>query len=202
MPHLIRHILVESADPAALLQFWSALLDLPVVDDEAVTLGDGAALRFAATAESKRVKNRLHLDLASMSAEHQADLVRTARGLGAQPVDVGQSDVPWVVLADPGGNEFCVLEPREVYRGVGPVAAVVIDALDPPAQAEVWAGLTGLPVTRSHPQYASLRQEGRFWVEFIRVDTPKTVRNRVHLVLAADDADLPQTDPEGNEILT
>lgn len=203
MPHPIQHVLVESADPARLVRFWSAVLDVPVAGDRSVSLGDGAALRFAATDEPKQVKNRLHLDLASTSAEHQADLVRSARELGARPVDVGQSDdVPWVVLADPDGNEFCVLEPRDEYRGIGPVAAVVFDALDPPAQAAFWAELTGLPVTRSHPQYASLRQEGRFWVEFIRVDTPQRVRNRVHLVLAAeDDADLPQTDPEGNEIL-
>lgn len=202
MPHPIRLVLVESADPAQLVRFWSALLGLPVADETSVSLGDGVALRFAATDEPKQVKNRLHLDLASTSAEHQAELVRIARELGARPVDVGQTDdVPWVVLADPGGNEFCVLEPRDEYRGIGPVAAVVFDALDPRAQAEFWAGLTGLPVTRSHPQYASLRQEGRFWVEFIRVDTPKAVRNRVHLVLAKGDADLPQTDPEGNEIL-
>jgi hypothetical protein len=202
MPRPIRHVLVESADTAQLVQFWSVLLHLPVADDMSVSLGGDVALRFAATDEPKQVKNRLHLDLASTSAEHQADVVRIARDLGAQPVDVGQTDdVPWVVLADPGGNEFCVLEPRDEYRGIGPVAAVVFDALDPPAQAEFWAELTGLPVTRSHPQYASLRQEGRFWVEFIRVDTPKRVRNRVHLVLSKDDG-LPQTDPEGNEILS
>lgn len=202
MPHPIHHVLVESADPSQLVRFWSALLGLPVVDGTSVALGEDAALRFAATDEPKQVKNRLHLDLATTSAEHPDDLVRSARDLGARPVDVGQTDdVPWVVLADPGGNEFCVLEPRDEYRGIGPVAAVVFDALDPRAQAQFWAELTGLPVTRSHPQYASLRQDGRFWVEFIRVDTPKRVRNRVHLVLAKHDADLPHTDPEGNEIL-
>ncbi|WP_226862973.1 hypothetical protein [Mycolicibacterium baixiangningiae] len=60
--------------------------------------------------------------------------------------------------------------------------------------------MTGLPVTRAHPAYASLRHQSRFWVEFIRVDEPKTVRNRLHLVV--DGTALPELDPEGNEIVT
>lgn len=54
-------------------------------------------------------KNRLHLDLATTSAEHQAELVTRLRSLGATPADVGQGEVPWVVLADPEGHGFCVL---------------------------------------------------------------------------------------------
>ncbi|MCZ8380066.1 VOC family protein [Mycobacterium sp. CPCC 205372] len=92
MPHPIHHVLVESADPTQLVRFWTALLGLPAGDDTSVSLGDGAALRFAATEEPKQVKNRMHLDLATTSAEHQADLVRIARELGARPVDVGQTD--------------------------------------------------------------------------------------------------------------
>uniref|UniRef100_UPI0005615B22 VOC family protein n=1 Tax=Streptomyces griseus TaxID=1911 RepID=UPI0005615B22 len=55
-------------------------------------------------------KNRVHLDLATTSTAHQAELVARLRALGATPADVGQGDVPWTVLADPEGNEFCVLE--------------------------------------------------------------------------------------------
>ena len=51
-------------------------------------------------------------------------------------VDIGQGDVPWAVLADPEGNEFCVLEPREVYRDTGPVAAGRVTAPTRPA----WPG--------------------------------------------------------------
>ncbi|MFS0897338.1 VOC family protein [Mycolicibacterium litorale] len=196
----IREVLVESTDPVPLVTFWSELLQLPAVDDAAVRLDDAMRLRFTATDEPKHIKNRLHLDVASTSADHQADLVGTALALGATRVDVGQGDVPWVVLADPGGNEFCVLEPRDEYRDIGPLAAVVFDARDPRAQARFWSALTGLPVTREHPVYASLRQQSRFWLEFIRVDEPKTVRNRLHLVV--DGPDLPRLDPEGNEILT
>ncbi len=54
-------------------------------------------------------KNRLHLDLATTSAAHRAELVERLRALGATPADVGQGDVPWTVLADPEGHGFCVL---------------------------------------------------------------------------------------------
>lgn len=56
-------------------------------------------------------KNRVHLDLATTSAAHQAELVARLLALGATPADVGQGDVPWTFLADPEGNEFCVLAP-------------------------------------------------------------------------------------------
>ncbi len=84
------------------------------------------------------MKNRVHVDLATTSAAHQADLVARLRGLGATPADVGQGDVPWTVLADPEGNEFCVLEPRPVYLDTGPIAAVVSDCADPRAMARFW----------------------------------------------------------------
>ncbi|GHB72616.1 hypothetical protein GCM10010377_73850 [Streptomyces viridiviolaceus] len=53
----------------------------------------------------------MHLDLATTSAAHQEELVARLRALGATPADVGRGDVPWTVLADPEGNEFCVLAP-------------------------------------------------------------------------------------------
>jgi hypothetical protein len=65
-----------------------------------------------AVPEGKTVKNRVHLDLATTSPEHQAALVARLLDLGAAPADVGQGDVPWTVLADPEGNEFDVLTPR------------------------------------------------------------------------------------------
>lgn len=62
--------------------------------------------------EPKTVKNRVHVDLATASASHQAELVARLLGLGATLADVGQGDVAWTVMADPEGNEFCVLTPR------------------------------------------------------------------------------------------
>lgn len=173
------------------------------------------------------VKNRLHLDLATTSTAHQTELVARLRSLGATPADVGQGDVPWTVLADPEGNEFCVLEPRETYRDTGPVAAVVVDCLDPRAVARFWAEVTGWTPGEPTADYASLRSpEGTGpYLEFLRVSGPKTVPDRVHLDLlpcpacdkaaevgrvrglGATDVDLGQgdvpwtclSDPEGHE---
>ena len=66
-----------------------------------------------------RGKYRAHLDLATTSAAHHAELVERLLELGATPADVGQGDVPWTVLADPEGNVFCVLEPRDIYPEPG-----------------------------------------------------------------------------------
>ena len=66
---------------------------------------------FLRVPESKTVKNRLHIDLAP---EDRDAAVERLKQLGARPVDVGQGpDVSWVVLADPEGNEFCVLSARQ-----------------------------------------------------------------------------------------
>ena len=61
--------------------------------------------------EPKTVKNRVHLNLASEYVAHQAAEVDRLLGLGATRADIGQGEVPWVVLADPEGNELCVLTP-------------------------------------------------------------------------------------------
>jgi hypothetical protein len=62
-------------------------------------------------AEAKTVKNRVHIDV-NPSGCDQAEELERLLGLGARPVDVGQGDVPWVVLADPEDNEFCLLGRR------------------------------------------------------------------------------------------
>jgi Glyoxalase-like domain len=70
---------------------------------------------FVPVPEGKNVKNRLHIDLAPPEGEDQAAEVRRLEALGASRVDVGQDpgQVTWVVLADPEGNEFCVLSARD-----------------------------------------------------------------------------------------
>jgi hypothetical protein len=68
-------------------------------------------LTFAQVPEGKAVKNRLHLDVNPTDTE-QDDEVRRLLDLGARRADVGQGDESWVVLADPEGNEFCVLAGR------------------------------------------------------------------------------------------
>ena len=102
-------ITVDCADPEALARFWADLLGGEmVVDDDGdvlVPFADGEFL-FEKDPSTKAVKNRLHLDLVP---DDQAAEVARAEALGAVRVDIGQGDVSWVVLADPEGNEFCIL---------------------------------------------------------------------------------------------
>ena len=134
----------------------------------------------------KVAKNRIHLDLASTSPEHQAALVERALGLGASRRDLGQGDVPWVVLADPEGNEFCVLEPRSVYAGSGAVAAIVVDAGEPARLAGFWSELTGWPVSSAEDAIVRLgAPSGRGpRLEFLRSAEEKVGKNRLHLDVA------------------
>ena len=104
---------IDCADPAALAAFWAAALDydnLPSDDpDEAAVApkdGKGNHILFSRVPEGKSVKNRLHLDL---RPDDQAAEVERVLALGAKQVDIGQGSPSWVVLADPEGNEFCIL---------------------------------------------------------------------------------------------
>ena len=92
--------------------------------------------------------------------------MRRLLALGATPADIGQGDVPWTVLADPEGNEFCVLEPRPVYADAGPVAAVVTGCTDPAALAGFWELAAGFTRVQSADGFESLRSlpgRGRSW---------------------------------------
>ena len=116
----IQCVCFDPSDPRRLADFWAAVLDWrqTYVDDDQVALeppagsredGVVADLLFLRVPEDKAGKNRLHLDLRPTD---QAAEVERIVALGATRVDVGQtSDATWVVLADPEGNEFCVLAP-------------------------------------------------------------------------------------------
>ena len=109
-------VVVDSADPAQAAKFWAAVLDYQVIysaPDEVVIAEDEKTypgLIFVPVPEGKTVKNRLHIDL---NPENQDAEVERLIGLGARRIDVGQGEVTWVVMADPEGNEFCVLRARE-----------------------------------------------------------------------------------------
>ena len=73
--------------------------------------GSGPSLVFIRVPEGKTAKNRLHIDVNATDRDQDAELERLL-GLGARHADVGQGEQSWVVLADPEGNEFCVLSAR------------------------------------------------------------------------------------------
>ncbi|MFI6040753.1 VOC family protein [Nocardia sp. NPDC051321] len=179
------------ADFWAELLGWAVTIDRPEEVDVAAPDPDGAdlALAFLPATRAKHGKNRIHLDLASRSIDHQRLQVDRALSLGARRVDIGQGAVPWVVLGDPEGNEFCVLEPREEYVDTGAVAAVVVDTRDPLRLAQFWATASGWPVAHGGERIAGLRSATGLgsWLEFVRTPEEKSGRNLLHLNLASFD---------------
>jgi hypothetical protein len=106
----------DAHDPGGLGSFWGSLLDRRVVREAGGTLlpphDTQVGLRFVAAATEKSGPNRLHLHLTSASPDDQQQTVAAALSLGARHLDVGQlPEEGHVVLGDPEGNEFCVIEP-------------------------------------------------------------------------------------------
>lgn len=120
MGSVVREIVFDCADPKRVATFWSQVLDWPLQEDERgfcwlSSTGEGSAppplLVFLPVPEPKTVKNRVHIDVNPSGADQEEELQRLL-ALGARHVDIGQGEVPWVVLADVEGNEFCLLKRR------------------------------------------------------------------------------------------
>jgi predicted enzyme related to lactoylglutathione lyase len=227
---------MKAHDESALGGFWAQALgwgmsiEAPGVinlEPEGIAYPDPAFLfiDLVVSTEPKTVKNRVHLDLAARSAEHQAELVTRLEGLGASRIDIGQGDVSWTVMADPEGNEFCVLD--SLHEETGPIATVVVDCADPRAMARFWGEAMDWAVLKVSDQSAVMRSAAGVgpYLQFLRSPDVKTGWNRVHLDLRpykGDDhqaeaarlrslgataidlgqADIPwivMADPEGNE---
>jgi catechol 2,3-dioxygenase-like lactoylglutathione lyase family enzyme len=115
MPSRLAVIAIDAVDPEVVADFWCAVLGWTVVGREpgGITIGDSEQpwprIDVFAVPERKTLKNRLHLDLRADGVSTADELDRLL-ALGARRVDVGQPpDASWVVLADPEGNEFCLL---------------------------------------------------------------------------------------------
>jgi Glyoxalase-like domain len=107
----------DAHDPARLAQFWAGMLDREVVEG-AFLPGDETqvGLRFVPSPTAKAGPNRIHLHLTSTSLDDQQHTVATALKFGASHLDVGQlPEEGHIVLADPEGNEFCVIEPDNKF---------------------------------------------------------------------------------------
>lgn len=110
---------VDSKDPKKIGEWWKEALGLETVfeDEEGYAVsGEGRMgskwnILFYLAPDDKKGKNRLHLDLIP-DTDKDAEVARL-ESLGATRADIGQEDVTWVVMADPDGNEFCVLSPRD-----------------------------------------------------------------------------------------
>jgi predicted enzyme related to lactoylglutathione lyase len=116
MPSDVLNVAFDCSDPYQLAQFWSKVTDSPLSDDDqpgdpeaSVVLGNGIRLWFNRVPEPKTVKNRVHLCL-QPDVLRDAEVERLLAGGAAMVADRRKPDGSgWAVLADPEGNEFCVL---------------------------------------------------------------------------------------------
>lgn len=233
----LENVVVDAMDPQRLGRFWGALLGCtPLTDEPAsyetrlnVTGGPTLDLCFEKVDEAPRPSPRLHLEVFGGEPDAQAEVVARALLLGARHLDIGQRDVPWVVLADPEGNPFCVMEARPEYAVSGPLSSLPLDCADVDRTAAFWSELSGWAPVDSAMPGALRHPSGRGpLLELCPELGPKdpALKNRVHLDLrleagegAAEAAervldlggrryehdwgDLPWqvfTDPSGNEL--
>jgi catechol 2,3-dioxygenase-like lactoylglutathione lyase family enzyme len=209
-----KDLVIDAVDAPRLAQFWAAALGL-----EAKTLDDGDMLLSGSTpqhaiwvnqvSEPLTVKQRVHLDVHAVS-------VQDVLALGATAYDLGSFG--WKVLRDPEGGELCVFERAAppAYR----LYEVCVDARDPERMAIWWADALGARVEHEEGWSAAVDIPGAPFeaLVFARVPEPKSVKNRIHWDVTADDLTLltgdgatvlrPQddeiswtvmADPEGNE---
>jgi len=188
----LTNLVIDSADPRTLARWWAKALDWRIgyedaheSDVEPAEGKPGIELTFVPVPDPKTVWNRVHLDLASRDAQDQARIVARLEAAGASRIEL-DVERPWVVLADPEGNEFCVLEHRDEYDGRGPLAAIVVHAENPANLGAFWQQTAAgrLEATGGPVATLELTTAGPL-LEFVRTEQPKTVKNRLHLDVAA-----------------
>ena len=113
----LSHTTWDALDPYAVAEFWRALTDWEVAEPDCYEPGsdecylvtpDGYTILFFKVPDAKKLKNRAHMDLRAKDSTRDAEIER-ALELGATMVDDRREDLSWAVLADPEGNEFCIL---------------------------------------------------------------------------------------------
>jgi catechol 2,3-dioxygenase-like lactoylglutathione lyase family enzyme len=154
----LRAISIDADDPDRLAQFWAGLLGHPRDGREVLPVDEaGFRLRFRPAGTPKSGQNRSHLEMTSASLEQQKQTVERALELGGRHVDVGQlPEEEHVVLADPEGNEFCVIEPGNRFlAGCGFLASLSCDGT-----REVglfWSAALGWPLVWDQDQETAIQ---------------------------------------------
>lgn len=193
----LENVVVDATDPQALGRFWETALGTETLTDEfdgfetrlAVPDGPVLDLGFQRVPEQPVEPQRLHLDL--RGGEEQQLVVQRLLALGASHTDIGQGQVPWVVLADPEGNPFCVMEQREAYVDAGPVAALPLDVADPDREHGFWLWLTGwVPVEGSGLRSLQHSSHRGPLIELCPEVEPKgPAKNRMHFDVRLESGD-------------
>jgi predicted enzyme related to lactoylglutathione lyase len=151
-------------DPLRVARFWGGVLGWELADDrrdDGVALlpsdDTGFRIRFAASQAEKIGQNRMHFDLTSTSVDDQKQTVAKALALGARHTDVGQrGDEGHVVLADPEGNEFCVIEPGNSFLAdCGFIGALACEGSQ--QVGYFWSEALGWPLVWDQDQETAIR---------------------------------------------
>ncbi len=194
MTSQLQALCFAALDPQRLAEFWAEILGWEAGEDQYAdcTLlprdDTGFRLRFLPTDEPKGRQNQMHLDLTSRSAEDQRQTVDRALRLGARHTDVGQRpDEPHVVLADPEGSEFCVIEPGNAFLAdCGFLGAVACDGSQ--EVGHFWSQALGWPLVWDQDQETAIRSPygGPKITWGGRPYAPGSGRNRLHFDVAVD----------------
>src|SRR4051812_35073583 len=179
-------------DPTVVATFWSGVLGWEMADDpvDGVRLlpadDTGFSLRFVPTEEAKSGPNHIHFDLTSSSHDEQESTVERALELGARHIDVGQRpEEGHVVLADPEGNEFCVIAPGNRFLAdCGFVGALACEGSQ--EVGYFWSEALGWPLVWDQDEETAIRSpRGGPKITWGGPPLmPKTGTNRLHFDLA------------------
>jgi len=119
MPVRLHHIVIDTHDLPRLAQFWTQALGWKVLSEREHEIIIGTdenapvGICFMPVTDRKTVKNRVHLDITTAAEDRDQEIERLL-ALGARRADIGQTGAEsWTVLADPEGNEFCVIRPKK-----------------------------------------------------------------------------------------
>jgi catechol 2,3-dioxygenase-like lactoylglutathione lyase family enzyme len=195
VPSQLLALTSDAHDPARLAAFWAGLLGRQVVDEAhgALLLGSETqvGLRFVESRAEKAGPNRVHLHLTSTTPDDQQHTVAAALGLGASHLDVGQlPEEEHIVLADPEGNEFCVIEAGNNFlAGTGRLGELACDGTR--AVGLFWAEALGWSLVWDQDEETSIQSlHGGTKVSWGGPPVaPKAGRNRQRLDLTTDDVE-------------
>jgi predicted enzyme related to lactoylglutathione lyase len=187
---------VDANDPLRLARFWAHALRWEIDGETSHEIGllptDDTAfgIVFRPVAEPKAGRNRIHLDLTSTSIDDQNESVSRLVELGARHIDIGQRpDEPHVVLADPEGNEFCVIEPENAFlAGCGRLGALACAGSR--GVGYFWSNALGWPLVWDQDEETAIRAPdgtGPFITWGGGPHLPKVGRNRLYLDIAPPD---------------
>jgi len=192
MSSRIEALVIDANDPARLAEFWARMLEREIVDsddDGVLTLPANepytVAIDIEPTRHPKTMPNRMHFDLTSASEEDQRAKVERALSLRGSHLDVGQLPTePHVVLADPEGNEFCVLPAGNRFTaGCGRIGAIECDGTR--AVGEFWQAALDWPLAWDEGDETAIQSPHGgtkiAWGGPLLMDKPE--KNRWHLDL-------------------